>query len=388
MKRYVDLMMQLIRSQVCRVEVDLSAWLPLDEEALTALYRLSKKHDMAHIVGKYLEKNGLLPLEAEVTAKYKKQINLAIYRYQRSRYELETLCEALEASGIPFMPLKGSVLREQYPEPWMRTSCDIDVLVHEKDRDAAAEYLAAHLNYRREEDWGHDVSLFSPGGIHVELHYTLMNDGLLRPETDKVLHRVWDHTTLKEGCACHHIMNDEMFYVYHMAHMAKHIKYGGCGIRPLLDLWILEHVVPHDGAARAALSEKAGLTDFNRNAHALSDVWFAGAEATETTQGMQDYIILGGVYGNKENRMAVQQKETGGKAGYAMHKIFPPMTVMKTYYPTLRKHAWLVPFFHVRRWFGLVFGGGAKRSVKVLKDNQGMTEEQRRTADFIDGLGI
>ncbi|MBO4954226.1 MAG: nucleotidyltransferase family protein, partial [Clostridia bacterium] len=34
---------------------------------------------------------------------------------------------------IDFMPLKGAVIRQYYPEPWMRTSCDIDIHV-KKDR--------------------------------------------------------------------------------------------------------------------------------------------------------------------------------------------------------------------------------------------------------------
>ena len=42
-------------------------------------------------------------------------------------------CNALEKAQIPFVPLKGSVIRKYYPEAWMRTSSDIDVLVHKED---------------------------------------------------------------------------------------------------------------------------------------------------------------------------------------------------------------------------------------------------------------
>ena len=45
------------------------------------------------------------------------------------------LKEALEKAEIPFLPLKGSVIRKYYPEPWMRTSCDIDLLIHKEEAD-------------------------------------------------------------------------------------------------------------------------------------------------------------------------------------------------------------------------------------------------------------
>lgn len=56
-----------------------------------------------------------------------------VYCYKRMNYEYEQVCDALEKAEIPFIPLKGVVIREYYPEPWMRTSCDIDILVREKN---------------------------------------------------------------------------------------------------------------------------------------------------------------------------------------------------------------------------------------------------------------
>ena len=47
---------------------------------------------------------------------------IAIYRYEKINYELNRLRSALNEAQIPFIPLKGSVLRQYYPEPWMRTS--------------------------------------------------------------------------------------------------------------------------------------------------------------------------------------------------------------------------------------------------------------------------
>ena len=103
-----------------------------DAKEYGELYRLSKKHDMAHIVGAALERRGLLG-DDEVSAAFRKQQMLAVYRYETINYELEEIRELFEGEGIAFMPLKGSVIRKYYPQPWMRTSCDIDILVKEEE---------------------------------------------------------------------------------------------------------------------------------------------------------------------------------------------------------------------------------------------------------------
>ena len=85
------------------------------------LYKLSKAHDLAHLVGDALIKNDLIGND-EIKEKYQKQVMIAIYRYEKINYELNRLRSALNEARIPFIPLKGSVLRQYYPEPWMRTS--------------------------------------------------------------------------------------------------------------------------------------------------------------------------------------------------------------------------------------------------------------------------
>ena len=101
---------------------------------LIEVYKLSKAHDVAHLVGDALNKNGVfenLPADldeneraaiATVKEKFDEQIFTAVYRYENINYELERLKETLEEAKIPFIPLKGSVIRKYYPEPWMRTS--------------------------------------------------------------------------------------------------------------------------------------------------------------------------------------------------------------------------------------------------------------------------
>jgi hypothetical protein len=356
------------------------------EDTLLALYRLAAKHDVAHLVGTALSKHGMLG-EGEAVVKFQKKCMTAVFRYEGLRYELFEVCRVLEAEKISFMPLKGSVLRDLYPEPWMRTSCDIDILVRNEDLKRAIDGLKAELGYTEHEQNEHDVSLFSPSGVHVELHYDLMEDGLFR-EASEVLREVWRVASLKEGYSYHYEMTDERFYFYHIAHMAKHFENGGCGIRPFIDLWFLDKTSA-DTEKRDALLKRGGLYRFAECARALRGVWLDGNAHDDVTRDMERYIISGGVYGSHENRIAVQQQKKGGKLRYALSKIFVSYDTLKCQYPVLQRHAFLMPFMQVRRWCRILFCGGAGRSVRELSYSGGITKaEAASVKEFLEQIGL
>lgn len=163
----------LLRSAICDDRLSDEENVLYDAEILFRIVKIAKKHDVLHLLVLGLKKNELLD---ENTKQLERELFKAVYRYERLNYELKQVCEALEKAQIPFLPLKGSVIRKYYPEPWMRTSCDIDVLVHEKDLRAAVSYLVENLKYTEHEQNSHDISLFSPSGNHIELHYDLVED--------------------------------------------------------------------------------------------------------------------------------------------------------------------------------------------------------------------
>ena len=284
------------------------------------------------------------------------------------------------------MPLKGSVITKHYPEPWMRTSCDMDILVKQEDLEKAAGYLCEKLNYEKHSTGSHDISFFSQSKIHIELHYTLIEDGLIN-DSAKVLEDVWNIVALKDGFKHYYVMPDEMFYFYHIAHMAKHFENGGCGIRPFVDLYLLDKNINTEKCD--SLLEKGGLLKFTKCARKLCKVWFEGEKTNTTCELMSEFVIKGGVYGSESNRISLQQQQRGGRLRYAISRIFLPYDVIKFYFPVLQKHKWLLPFIQVRRWGGLVFRGRMGTSVGELKYNsQISSEDAREMKRFLDSIGL
>ncbi len=358
----------------------------VSDDTIADVIKLASKHDIAHLVALGIINNELA--DEKIKPQIQQIIFRAVYRYEKLNFELKQVCEALEKAQISFLPLKGSVIRKYYPEPWMRTSCDIDILVHKEDLKTAVSYLVDNLSFTEHRQNSHDVSLYSQNGVHIELHYDLVEDGLVNLSSN-VLVNVWDTAAVVDGSNYRYNMTDDMFYFYHIAHMAKHFKSGGCGIRPFIDLWILDNIDNVDTAKRNSLLKKGELLQFANAAQKLSRAWFDNQPLDAVTEKMQNYIICGGVYGSKENRIAIQQQKRGGKIKFALSRIFLPYDDIKFYYPVLQKHRWLTPFMQVCRWFNILFGGNAKRSIDELTYSQNISKTQAdEIKAFLDTIGL
>lgn len=375
----------ILRSIFCGNRTSPTDKLQLTEFSLANVIELAEKHDIAHIVA-YGVINDIK--DGDVKQHLQQIVFRAVYRYECMNYVFKHVCEILEQAEIPFIPLKGAVIKKYYPEPWMRTSCDIDILVHERDSEKAKSVLVDEHGYTYHGKESHDISLFSPSNIHIELHYDLIEDGRVN-DSSNVLKKVWNDSRVRDGYTYWYEMPDEMFYFYHIAHMAKHFENGGCGIRPFIDLWILDGIQYADIGKREKLLQQGNLLKFANAARKLSRIWFLNEQYDDTSQQMEDYILQGGVYGNNENRITVQQQKKGGRIKYALSKIFISYDVIKFHYPILQKHRWLTPFMEIRRWFKLVFCGHAKRSMRELSYNSTISQTRAdKMKSFLDEIGL
>ena len=383
--RVTELMMVLLRSEITNIELDKSIFADLNEEDWTRLYYISKLHDLAHLVGNVVIKNNLLQ-NGEIRDKYDKQTITAVYRYQKIQYEFNSICKILNGAQMEFLPLKGSVIRQYYPEPWMRTSCDIDILVHEEDLKKAQFAIESQLHYKFEKKGDHDIGATAPSGVHLELHYRL-NDVNIKRKSDIPLQRVWDYAT--EGENYCRSLRDEMFYFYHITHMAKHFENGGCGIRPFIDLWFLNRNLNCNPEEKAKLLAEGGLTTFSEVADLLSKVWLEGAEPTLISAQMEEYVLSGGVYGTQENQIAVYQNKKKGKLGYILYRIWMPYPSLCVLYPSLKGKRILQPFYEIRRWFRLSKKDTFRRNFAEFKTSFAVSDEtSERTAKLLTELGL
>ena len=148
---------------------------------------------------------GLLPLlhdglrhgAADVAAPGLRHVLAAAYAHETLRWQAYAgLCarafEALASAGIAFIALKGSALAvSTFPDPVLRHSHDIDVLIDQRDLDRAATVLhAAGFAAPRapQPPAGQSLRLADRAGVPVELHTRLYR----LPYYDTAQRGIWE----------------------------------------------------------------------------------------------------------------------------------------------------------------------------------------------------
>lgn len=365
--KVADAMFSLLRT-VLRDDSKLSnEEVEIIKDNLHEMYAVSKRNDMAHLVGYALEKHGLISPEDEIFAKFQKQQYLAMYRCEGMEYEIARMRDTLENGEIDFVLLKGAVIRELYPEGWMRTSSDIDILVHREDLDRAEELLLNKLEYKKGIEGTHDHSFHSSGGVHVELHFTLLEDERANFARD-VLAEAWKYAIVSDGKKHEHVFLDEFFYFYHIAHLAKHIERAGSGIRPFIDIWLINKGEQKNDDVRRELLERCEIDDFANLCEELANYWLGERNSVSDKVKMLEMFVLNcGIYGSEENRIAVSRKKRKSTFGYVFSRVFMGYSGLKTFYPIIKKHKWLIPFCQMARWFKLLSGKTMRRAVNEIK---------------------
>ena len=315
---------------------------------LEELYQAARFHTVISAVGMALESAGVKD------EKFVKAVALAQRKNALLDADRMAVLAKMEAAGIWYMPLKGSVLKDLYPRFGMREMADNDILF-DKTRSADLREIMKNLGFTVEEyDNGpHDVYHKKPVS-NFEMHRVLFSvvfwEDLHRYYAD-----VKDRLIKDEGKQYGYHFTDEDFYLYITAHDYKHYSYTGSGLRSLMDTYVFltQKTLNMKYVIREA--EKMGIADFERQNRGLALNLFNGAELTSLEREMLDYVISSGTYGNLEQSVAniVEEK---GRWNYFLSRLTIPRDIMEGMFPVLRKAPFLYPVCWVLRLFrGVLF---------------------------------
>ena len=368
-----DILFSILRAEICGVEIDKNVANLIDDDLLKKLYLTAKKHDMVHIVALWLSKSRISML-SKAQDYFLSKFVFAIRRYEQMNKDYECICKILEEEKIPYIPLKGAVIRDFYPEPWMRTSCDIDILVKEEDLERAAKAISEKLSFKSDgsRDY-HDISMFSESCTHLELHFNIKEN---MENIDGVLSDVWKYSQSDTDGGYRYKMTNEFLLFHIVSHMAYHVKCGGCGIRAFIDLYLLENNLSYDESKLLCLCEKCSIDTFRKAVEKLSAVWMGQQEHDELSKQLEEFILDGGLYGDIESAAAIKQTKNGGRTKYLLTLVFQPYEVLKEKYPVLKKHKWLIPFYQMKRWCKLAVTERGRYAGCYLKAGKSFTESE------------
>jgi len=344
----------------------------LTDDDYDQLMRLGKKQSILPIIWKGLKHQSI---HEEKLKTFDIALMEDIRDYVHKDHFYSRICEALRRAEIPFIPLKGSVIKDLYPEPWMRTSSDIDILVNEYDLENAIVAIENSTDFRMGGRGFHDVSMANQS-VHLELHFSIIEN---MPNIDRVLLRVWDYTE-KTGEEYRFTPEFQIFHV--VAHMSYHLRRGGLGIRPFLDLWLLRTKTDFDEQRLQQLLEEAGILTFYKKSCAMLDIWMNSKPYTPELEALEEYCFTGGVYGNIEIASAAFARNGKGLR-YLIKRLFISRTALEGLYPRLKRHPFLLPYYQVKRWLRLKDTSRRKRIVDELN---GVRMIKREKIDSFDKL--
>lgn len=372
MNQVITIMMALIKSVICDEPVDKNLIELITPEVRKELYLLSNKHDLAHLVAYALKKEKALG-EDEVAERFSKSIYVAVARYTNIVAEQEKICNLLEQHKIMHVPLKGAMIRDYYPEPWMRTSCDVDILVHEDDLEQTTQLLVKELQYNKGERNFHDISMYSSTGVHLELHFNILE---YEENVEKLFGDVWKYVKRTDDKNYGYEMQPAYFMFYLIGHMWQHFMCGGCGVRTFVDWFLLNNKYEYDKKMFKEYCKKCNLEKFASYVEELTRVWFRDSTHDEVTLNMESYVALGGIYGNKETLATVRSARAKNKVNYALKRIFVSYRELCITYPELQGKAFLYPYYWIKRCFKLLDKSTKKRIIEEVGYNRKLEQQQ------------
>lgn len=329
------------------------AFLPEEAVDWRFVCRMCKAQSISGLVWAGLQKTQTLPDEARFIEYFHYVETMEAVQFAHQEKALTQVIAMLEAEKIPYILLKGSRIRKYYPQPVWRTSCDIDILFDCKE-DLLHEKML-ELGYTFAGDAGTTLN-YLRRPVEFEMHRRLFDDKL---EFHGFFEEVWKHSVPAGKGSCERLLTEEYFYAYMIAHMAKHFTRYGCGVRPVIDLYLYRQTAPanFDSKKAEAMLKKIGLLGFERRLLALTRAWFETGKLSETDKKLTDYIMEAGVYGDSRimDARAVKHPEEAEKAKRKrLRKLFfPPLNEMRTLYPCMLKCPLLLPVAWGMRFCGV-----------------------------------
>jgi hypothetical protein len=295
--------------------------------------------------------------------------------------------------GIDHMFLKGTRLKQLYPQTYWRSMGDIDVLIRpEKMKQAHAIMDSLHYDNTSNSD-NHDMFV-KDRDVVVEIHPKLANEATQKHNA--LFDDVWG--IAKEIKEHEFAFPAEVELVYLLVHLAKHFASSGVGLRSVLDigvfLWNKGDEISKPVLAK--LLQETKLTLFYENMVRLNHRWFAfpilhhagsGEVDDAFADALLDYLIESGVHGKGRDfnsylaGMAAKTAQSGsvikGRVRFFLKMAFPSRVAMASSYPYLDKHGLLLPVAWFQRFWRLLF----KKTKRTFRNIGRLRVEKKRIED-------
>lgn len=315
------------------------------------VYDISKNHNITNLVG-YAVLTGKYTIENDLKQSFLKAMSGYISHDMHQMQAFAELSHAFEKNGIKYMPLKGLVIKSLYPSSDMRNMSDGDILIDTACKDKLNDIMT-ELGYTFKLESNHELIYEKNPHISIELHKMLI------PTYQEDLYEYYGDgwkLARQAGDTCKYELSNEDMFIYLIAHLAKHYRDAGVGIKQIIDLWIYRNKVELDMEYVSKQLEKLNLNHFYENIYNLTMSWFENREYDDVAVMMTEFIINSGTFGNIKNSSSAKaiRNSMNSDAGKGLkfkylRLAFPDLRYMKIVFPVLEKAPVLLPFLWIVR---------------------------------------
>ena len=328
----------------------------IDEIDLDALYSLCKEHSITAFVSSVISEH--LKDKPEQYSKWSEEQMKALYRDMNFEGERKNILSFLEQNGIWHMPLKGVILKNYYPKPFLREFADNDILFDEHFSSQVEDFMLSQGYARKQSDSGHVMEYEKAPCFNFEMHRSLYHTN--NPVFYDYYKDVKEKLIKDEGVKFGFHFSDEDFYIFMISHAFRHYRDNGVGIRTLLDIYVYNKAKGEALDYRYIENElrKIESFEFEKTMRALSKRAFG--ETNPVFSAEEEEILLyyfkSGTYGSMDIRMQNRvEKLTGetdfsskGRIKYWFKRLFN-LKQCKQEYPKAYKTVIAIPFLIVLR---------------------------------------
>ena len=316
------------------------------------LYTVAKLHNISGMIGNIVSQIKEVP--ENVKNLFANDYTANIYMEANQEIVVGEVMKLFDEQGIPYMPLKGFILKHMYPSVEMRNMCDVDILIHIDDIEKISNIMQS-FGFKFKTESAHEFIFCAPNGVTIEFHKTLV------PNYNKDLYSYygdgWSKAKLKNGYR--YEMSFEDFYVYTIAHAAKHYLNGCIDIRTVADIYVLNRNKAYNIMDKEYVKKELkflGLYTFSEILKNLSEIWFGETEYNDQTKEMENYILTGlqdlteRINSSTVYRQSDSNNYLIAKLKVILKQIFPSFVQLSKRYTILKKIPVAYPFCIILRW--------------------------------------
>lgn len=323
---------------------------------LNLLYQFQNLHNVTNAV--YIAFKAIY--DENQIKEYEMDYKMNLLREARFEIAGESVYNAFEQAEIPFVILKGAILKNLYPLPALRYFTDYDLYI-EYTNCERIKAVMMQLKFQYNGDTENDMDFIKKPSLHFEMHHSLFTD---KYDFGGYFNNPFDKAVLREGSNYGYVLRNEDCFIYVLAHLYKHFTDGGCGIKQFMDIYVMMQKWSLDMGYIQSELQKIGLDGFLETTIKLNSFLFDGAEADDDLKQIADYVFNNGTFGNVKNSMALEyaQDDEGAKNGFGLYKMKYfvnrwqlSFSGMKNQYPILSKVPFLLPFCYIRKLFRVIF---------------------------------